>query len=103
MKDIQNRDIMKYTIIILSVILVSLFACEKSGKNNAQIVRNCTGIYLRMDGKEYRVCNSEKVSKYPNGVSITVNYKHIKKCNSDDIVCTMAYPNDGDIKVLKIK
>jgi transposase len=92
----------KYTFILLSMVVLLLFSCEKSGKS-VQVVRNCTGIYLRVNGKEYRVCNSEKLSEYPNGVSIKVSYKHIKKCNSDDIVCMMVYPNDGDIKVLQIK
>lgn len=85
------------------LLLTLLFSCEKSGKNNATIIRNCTGTYLRISDKEYKVCNHQKLAGYNHGISVTATYKHLKKCDDTAMYCLMAYPNDGLIKVISIK
>lgn len=94
---------MKSFIVLLICCFLSLFSCEKSGENNATIIRNCTSVYLRIDGKEYKVCNQDKLTSYIHGISVTATYRKIKNCNESTNVCLMAYPNDGLIKVMKIK
>lgn len=84
-------------------LLALLFSCEKSGKNGAIIIKNCTGTYLRISDKEYKVCNHQKLAEYNHGISITATYKRLKKCNDPATYCMMAYPNDGFIKVVSIK
>lgn len=83
--------------------LTLLFSCEKSGKNEAIIIKNCTGTYLRISGKEYKVCNHQKLAGYNHGISVTATYKHLKKCDDPATYCMMVYPNDGLIKVINIK
>lgn len=80
-----------------------LFSCEKSGKNGAIIIKNCTGTYLRISDKEYKVCNHQKLAEYNHGISVTATYKRVKKCDDTAVYCMMAYPNDGIIKVISIK
>ena len=70
------------------------------------VIRDCTGTYLRLDGKDYHVCNLEKVSSYPNGTNVVVTFKKIKDCTglaNDAIVCQMLHANEGWIEVEKIK
>lgn len=84
--------------IVLFFILALIASCKKNGVD-ATLFRNCTGTYLKIEGKEYRVCNHDKLGKYTDGVTIKVNYKHIKECNSNQVVCMMDYAHEGHIKV----
>lgn len=92
------------TICFLIVCSALLFACKKeSWKNNATIVRNCTGTYLRIENKDHYVCNYEKLSAYPEGITVSVRYKQIDQCDKNAYVCTMAYSYEGIIEVKKVK
>lgn len=66
----------------------------------ALVVADCTGVYLRMDGLDYRVCNAELL-KDQKGERVKVSYKKIKSCNADKnkVVCMMYRKNEGLIQV----
>lgn len=94
---------MKSLLVVLIHCSLLLFSCEKSGENKATIIRNCTGVYLRIDGKEYKVCNQNKLTNYIHGISVTATYRYVKECKESTAACLILYPNDGLIKVIKIK
>ena len=67
------------------------------------VVKNCTGTYLRIDQKDYLVCNREKLADIPEGKVVKAIYGKIVDCNADWIVCAMVYPNYGTIEVYSFK
>ena len=98
----------KRNLLFLSfILLTALFpACKKERNQTMTIVRDCTGTYLRIEGKDYQVCNLEKVSSFSDGTLVTATFKKIKECNGsakDAIVCLMLHPNEGWIEVEKVK
>jgi hypothetical protein len=98
----QNR-------LILSILLASasLFSgCKKEINQTVTVERDCTGTYLRFDGKDYHVCNPEKVASFSDGATARAKFKKIGECNGsarDTIVCKMLHPNEGWIEVSKIE
>jgi hypothetical protein len=96
---------MKKTICLLTFFsLLTLFACEKTSDVKMTIETDCTGTYLRQDGKDYKVCNIGKVAGFSDGQAVSVTYKNIGDCN---IVvgdgCKLVHKNEGWIEVLTIK
>jgi hypothetical protein len=81
-------------------------ACQKENKVTMTVVRDCTGTYLQKDGKDYHVCNLEKVKNFDDGAKVTASYKRLKECKGsgiDQIVCLMYHQNEGWIEVTDIK
>lgn len=97
---------MKKTICITTTIfLLTLFACKKERNKTVTVVRDCTGTYLRFEGKDYHVCNLEKVSTFTDGATVKATFKKIKECNGsakDAIVCYVLHENEGWVDVEKI-
>ncbi len=96
----------KLTFLIILLCCLSLMACNKEKNQKAQIVIDCTGIYLRLDGLDYHVCNLDKVSSFSDGESVTVTYRKLSQCNGSAqsaFVCEMLHANEGWIEVTEIK
>ena len=95
------------SLFLILLALTALFAsCKKEINKTVTVQRDCTGTYLRLKGKDYRVCNLEKVSSFSDGATVTATFKKIKECNGsakDAIVCAMLHANEGWIEVDKIK
>jgi hypothetical protein len=73
---------------------------------NATIIKDCTGTYLRLNGKDYKVCNVEKVSRYQNDIDVSVSFKELKNCDGlGNIVpvCYMLHHFESWIEIEKIK
>lgn len=95
---------MKKIIHLVTVLLLMAFSCKKENQL-VTVVKDCTGTYLHYDGKDYHVCNPEKLSTYPNGSKVNASFKKIDECNGsakDAIVCMMVHENEGWIEVDKI-
>ena len=110
MKFVYGRNkkiVMKKIMFALApLLLVAIISCKKIVHQSSTIVRDCTGTYLRINEKDYQVCNLEKVNPYADGDLITVTYKKINKCsssNNDAITCKLFHANEGWIEVTKIK
>ena len=91
---------------LLFILIMLLVSCKKNDCVKAELVKDCTGVYLRIDSKDYQVCNLEKVSAFNNGAKISVSYKKISECKgtaSDQVVCLMYHANEGWVEVLKIE
>ena len=86
--------------------LLILSGCSKEDFQNAIVVRDCTGTYLRVTDKDYRVCNLDKVASFPDGAEVTAKFKTIDGDDCDalhDFWCAMFHASEGMIKIEKIK
>jgi hypothetical protein len=94
-------------IFLILLVLTALFpSCKKERNQTVTVERDCTGTYLRLDGKDYQVCNLEKVSSFSDGATVIATFKKINECKGsakDAIVCYMLHANEGWIEVDKIK
>ena len=80
-------------------------ACTKISDDSMKVVRDCTGTYLRFEGKDYHVCNLDKLSGFSDGQTVKASFKQVKKCNyksQPDVVCMMYHENEGWIQILKV-
>lgn len=84
---------------------LTLFACNKERCDNMTVVRDCTGTYLRVDQKDYHVCNTEKLASFSDGAQVKASFKKVKDCpaREKEIVCMMYHANEGWIEVKKIE
>jgi hypothetical protein len=96
-------------LLFLSILLVSFVSCKKEDRcskgQEMIVITDCTGSYLRMDGKDYQVCNTEKVANFQNLQVVNADFKKISNCTgsaADDIVCMMLHENEGWIEVKSI-
>lgn len=94
--------------ITAALIVLTVFACTKelSPGTSATVVIDCTGTYLRLGGKDYKVCNLEKVSTFQNGATVKVDVKKIEECHGSGNlsgICDMLHKFDGWVNVEKIK
>jgi hypothetical protein len=95
---------MKTTVVIFLMALMSFGACKKSTNTvDAIVVRDCTGVYLQMNGEDFFVCNYKKLSKYEDGEKVKAAFSTISSCQSDQVVCLMLHPSAGTIDVSYIE
>jgi hypothetical protein len=107
MKNKSFQVVKKVTVVLLFLFLGIISSCDKLNPcKNATVLKDCTGTYLRVDDKDYHVCNIEKTSAFTNGASVSVSFKKIEECNgsaAQQIVCEMLRLNDGWIEIKSIK
>jgi hypothetical protein len=92
--------------LIATIVIWTLSSCKKERNETVTVIRDCTGTYLRNYGKDFHVCNPEKVASFENGTEVLSTYKKIRDCNGsakDAIVCLMVHKNEGWIEVIKIE
>jgi hypothetical protein len=98
---------MKSLIQLFLCLAISLsIACTKERNVNMIVIRDCTGTYLQKEGKDYHVCNLEKVKAFSDGAQVRASYKRLNECKGsgiDQIVCMMYHENEGWIEVLSIE
>ena len=93
-------------ILIGALCFFILSACKKDTGKKMTVVKDCTGSYLRSEGKDYHVCNTEKTEGFKDGTTVMASFKKIDKCTgaeSDKIVCMMYHENEGWIEISGIK
>ena len=96
---------MKKSLSITTVaVLLTLFSCKRE-TNTMTVIKDCTGTYLRMDGKDFHVCNIGKLSLFSTGTTVNATFKKIDNCKrlEDMVVCKMLHPNEGLIEIVKLK
>jgi hypothetical protein len=96
---------MKKLLLITTVAaLLTLFSCKRE-TNIMTVVKDCTGTYLRIHGKDFKVCNLGKLSSVPAGATVTATLKKIDNCKSldDRFFCAMFHENEGWVEIVKLK
>jgi len=98
---------MKTTFNVITLLLtLTFFSCKKEGTQNATVIKDCTGTYLRLEGKDYKVCNIEKTSSLENGINISVTFKKLIECNgsgNSGQICDLYHQFDSWIEIENIK
>jgi len=95
---------MRTKTIIIHIAMLFLVGCKKD-PFSAKIVRDCTGTYLRDNGKDYKICNVEKVNGIDDEQRISATYRKIETCQpliTDSVVCEMYHPHEGWVEVLEL-
>ena len=91
----------------ISVLLLAImFSCAAvQNPVSAKIVRDCSGTYLRISGKDYQVCNSEMIKNFANNSVINVTYEKAENCPEfqGQIVCMLYHENEGIIRIKSVK
>lgn len=96
----------KYVLAALMLGTVLTSGCFRERHNRQMtVVRDCTGVYLREQHKDYRVCNYEQLDSYPEGTMVQASFKFIGSCPKLDtmIVCEMLHQNEGLIELRSVK
>jgi len=81
-------------------------SCKKERNIEATIITDCTGTYLRINNKDYKVCNLEKTGNYINGQTVEVTFKKMDVCDGSgnfQVVCYLNHPFETWVQVIKIK
>lgn len=96
---------MKHLLLLVPAIVLAVgVGCKKKIHQSATIVRDCSGTYLRIKDKDYRVCNTEKLSSFENGDKVTVSTKEQSKCDLENgFSCYVNHPFENWVEVTKIK
>lgn len=97
---------MKATFYVITLLLtLTFFSCKKQVIENATVIKDCTGTYLRLKGKDYKVCNFEKVSSLQNGTNVSVTFKKLTECDGSGnsaVTCYVFHQFDSWIEIEKI-
>lgn len=98
------KNFIPFTFIVSIALVLFLSSCDKL-ETQAIVVKDCTGTYLRINQKDYMVCNYEVLQNHSNGAEIRVDFKTAESCFHliDLVVCEMYHENEGLIQVTKIK
>lgn len=97
---------MKKILLVIAILGLTQVSCKKEKFVQAAIARDCTGTYLRVDGKDYRVCNLEMTDKFQNGQPVNVTFTKMKECNKSGNfapICYLYHQYDSFVEVLKIE
>jgi hypothetical protein len=89
---------MKKLLLITTVAaLLTLFSWKRETNKPMTLIKDCTGTYLRMDGKDFKVCNIGKLIFFSAGTTVNSTFKKIDNCKrlEDRVVCKMLHPNEG--------
>lgn len=92
----------------LMAILICLFSisCKKEMPDQAILIRDCTGTYLRIKNTDYKICNIEKVAVFKTGTTVSVSFKKIPECNGKGnfpITCYMMHHFESWIEIEGIR
>ena len=91
---------MKSLVIVFAALLLG--SCEKECKTML-VVRDCTGTYLRENGKDYFVCNKDKLASFNDGATVEATFHSIPTCSSEEVACMLYHQNEGPVVVDEVK
>jgi hypothetical protein len=96
---------MRKVFLFLTIILLGAAFCKKRMHETMTVIKDCSGTYLRLDNKDYHVCNPEALVNFPNGTTVKASFEKLKSCTSldNEIICELYHINEGWVKVKKIE
>lgn len=102
----KNTTVMKnIRVLFILVILVGIASSCSKWSKKMEVIRDCTGVYLKLDSKEYKVCNESKLDNVATGEKIKVDYDVLTECFGliEQPVCMMYHEYEDLIEVVRIK
>lgn len=100
----MKKTVLIFTVFVL-ITICTAFTCTKTNLYQVIVVKDCTGSYLKINGKDYRVCNIEQLEGFANGDIIHAKYRTLKECSGKAVevpVCMMYHQYEGWIQIIKI-
>ncbi len=78
---------------------------QKSYNKKVQIVRDCSGAYIRMNELDYKVCNEKVLVDIENDAFLDLSFIDVNKCKlpKNVAVCMLYHEHVGSVQVLEIK
>lgn len=70
---------MRKILLWASAFLLMSATCKKSVNVSMIFIKDCTGSYLRYNGKDYHICNIEKVKGLSNADTVLANFTKLKE------------------------
>ncbi|MFA6152370.1 MAG: hypothetical protein WC716_13685 [Chitinophagaceae bacterium] len=103
-------------ILIFTLILFSLCSAGCNKRNSSQciesggysgpiqVIKDCTGTYIRYLEKDYRVCNEDVLKYHNNGSRATLTFFKVDSCSELPLyICNMYHQNEGLVTVSCIR
>lgn len=92
-------------LICLFIPLLFATSCKKTKNESVEIVRDCTGTYLRDGSKDYRVCNTSMTDAFEDSDRVVASFKKIDSCPEQDglIFCELYHEYKSWIEVSEIE
>lgn len=89
-------------ILVVLALLVFATSCKKNVEG-AEVVRDCTGTYLRIENEDLKVCNSEILDGYLEGEKVNAKYKKVQDCADEGAVCMLYHEYSASIEISNVK
>jgi hypothetical protein len=102
----MKKNISTLTKGILLAVCILTFSCKKEKNIEAIIITDCTGAYLRINSKDYKICNIEKIANFTNRQTVDVIFKKIDKCNGSGnfvTTCLLYHQYESWAEILNVK
>ena len=102
----MKNNILTLTIGMLLTVCSLALSCKKEKNTEAIIITDCTGSYLRIDSKDYKICNLEKIANFTNGQKVNVIYKKLDNCNDSGnfvTICFLYHQYEAWVEILNVK
>ncbi len=89
---------------VLFLLTLLMTSCSKSFREGT-INRDCTGTYLKLNDKDYLVCNPLMTNSYQDGKTVNIKFKSKASCSSNPVsfACQLYHPNSGFVEIIEIK
>lgn len=95
---------MKQYLYMLFLLVPVLGGCNKPQEQDMTVVRDCSGTYLRLNNKDYQVCNTATTNNFAVGTRVKVVFRSAGECKeATGAVCELYHPSEGWIKIVHIK
>lgn len=77
---------------------------QKTNTPEVDIIRNCTGTYIRFNKQDYKVCNQEVLIDFENNKKVNLTFRDSYPCKipKDTAICTMYHPFISAVTVTKV-
>ena len=97
----------KYIPALVLLFITGLGGCvAPAHTERVTVVKDCTGVYIRSNEKDFKVCNYEILNPYSDGSVLKVNYNGLESCpaTTDSVAtCLMLHPTEGKVHVNKVE
>ncbi len=89
-------------ILVVLALLVFATSCKKNVEG-AEVIRDCTGTYLKIGNEDFKVYNIEILDDYPEGSTVNAHYKKIPEFEEEGAVCMLYHEYSASIEIYSVK
>lgn len=90
---------MKY--FTLFCLLLVLNSCISTKVVSGKLIRDCSGVYVRDNNVDWRICNETKLKPEDFLKTVTINYQKVNICK-DTTSCLIYHPYARSIRIKKV-